>query len=136
MRLRFRALAALLALFALSLSWVPGVWASTCEPGMAGMGVESMLVAPADVSSTELDCPTNTGMSHSGGTETGQDKADTPACPFGPMAASGACAVAPLLPARAPVSLAPSPEGALLVVSPDPMRDLLSVFAFFRPPRA
>ncbi len=133
MKLRSRVLAALFALFALSLSWVQGVWASTCEPGM---GVESTLSVPAEAGGMEMDCPTRMGMSHSEAPTESQDQRDSPHCPFGPMAASGGCAVAPLMPVHAPVSVAPSPEGALLAVSPGPMRDLLSVFAFFRPPRA
>lgn len=100
------------------------------------MGAESTLAASAGASGTEMDCPTDMGMSHSEEPRESQDQPDSPECPFGPMAASGACAVAPLLPAHASASIAPSPEGVLLTVSPDPMRDLLSVLAFFRPPRA
>lgn len=130
MKLRFRIRAALLTLFALSLTWVQAGWASTCAPG-----AESTVEASDDeASGIPVDCPTDMGMSHSDGPRSGHDQPDAPACPFGPMAASGC--VAPSLPAHAPMAVALAPEGALLVISPDLTRDRLLVSAFFRPPRA
>lgn len=125
MKLRFRVLAALPALLALSLTWVQAGWASMCAPG-----AESTVEA----SGMAVECPTDIGMSHADEPRGGHDQPDAPACPFGPMAAPGC--VAPSLPAHAPVAIAPPPEGALLVVSPDATRDRLLVSALFRPPRA
>ncbi|MBW3655810.1 MAG: hypothetical protein KY444_06865 [Gemmatimonadetes bacterium] len=129
MKLRFRVLAALLALFALSLTWVQAGWASTCAPG-----AESTAEASAEAGGAASDCATDMGMSHSDDPRSGHGEPDAPACPFGPMTASGC--VAPSLPAHTPVAVAPSPEGAVLVGSADSTRDRLLSSAFFRPPRA
>lgn len=131
MKLRLRLLPACFALFALSLWWVEGAWASSCQSGMA---MESGVAASAEMggmAGMPMDCSAAGGAHQNG---SGQDGA--PRCPLGTMAVAGACVAAPSLPPSGMTVPAPAPEGALLLVSPDPMRDLLSVSAFFRPPRA
>lgn len=130
MKLRFRVLAALFALIALSISTVGGVWASTCA---LGMGTE---MASMDAAAPDAGCPAATVGSHADGSGTDPSRPDAPHCPFVPAGAAGSCALAASLPAGSFASLAPSPEGALLTVSPDNARDLLLASAFFRPPRA
>lgn len=130
MKLRFRVLAALLALLALSLTWVQAGWASTCAPG-----AESAVVASDEASGTDVECPTDMGMSHSDGRRSGHEQPDAPACPLGPIAASG-CAVATPLPARALAVALASTEGAVLSSFPDATSGRLLVSALFRPPRA
>jgi hypothetical protein len=133
MKPRFRFLAALFALVALSLSLAEGVWASTCAPGM---GMDSAAMASMDVASHEVDCPAATIGSHTDRSGTDRNQTDVPHCPFVPAWVAGSCAVAASLPAGSFASLSPSAEGALLAVAPDDARDILLVSAFFRPPRA
>ncbi|CAN5208466.1 hypothetical protein BH24GEM2_BH24GEM2_14950 [soil metagenome] len=129
MKLQLRSFAALLALIALSIFLVEGVWASTCAPGM---GMEAGAVASMGGAGSQAECPDAVLESPASG---GQH--DQPAAPDCPLAlAAGSCAVAATLPAHAPETLVPLPEGALLTISPDYMRDLLLVSALFHPPRA
>ena len=130
MKLRFRIVSALLALFALSLTWVQAGWASRCAPG-----AESAVKTSDEASGMAVECPTDMGMSHSDGPRSGHDHPDAPACPFGPMAASG-CAIATPLPAGAPDAPPPSAEGAVLSSFPESTSGRLLVSALFRPPRA
>jgi hypothetical protein len=134
MRSRFRLVAALLALFSLSLTVAEGVWASTCMPGMGMGGEPATATAPAaHAAGMAMQAPAGAESAHGLGTDSGSSQA--PPCPLAP--APGACiALATSLPAHAPESLAPSPEGAPAVVSSDDVRPVLLVFAFFRPPRA
>lgn len=133
MKLRFRFLAALFALVALSISTVGGVWASMCAPGM---GMDSAAMASMGVASHEADCPAATVGSHTDRSGTDRNHTDAPRCPFVPAGATGSCAVATSLPAGSFASLAPSAEGALLAAAPENSRDTLLVSALFRPPRA
>jgi hypothetical protein len=125
MRSRFRFVAALLVLVTLSFTVAEGVWASTCMPGM-GMARGTAMAVGAGAGHAE-------GVDSSGSPNQHSDQ--LPHCPLAP--AAGACiALATSLPAHAPESLAPSPEGAPAVVSSNDARPVLLVFAFFRPPRA
>lgn len=130
MRSRFRVMAALFALLALTLSFAEGVSASTCMPGM-DMGMDSS--AEAAAASGRMDEMTTPGRN------SGDESPDRPApphCPFAPVSTPGSCVVAASLPATSSVDLAPSPEGALLVSPPEQTRDLLLVSTLFHPPRA
>lgn len=127
---RFRALAALIALIALTLSVAEGVWASTCRPGME-LDTALEVEAPS-AADCVMDMPTQSDESEG---ET-PDRPMPPSCPFAAANPAGSCAVAASHPAASPLDLAPLPEGALLVLSADRTRNLLLVSAFFRPPRA
>jgi hypothetical protein len=123
MKLRFRRIAALLVLLTLSLSVAEGVWASTCMPGMEM--TQSSAMAMGAVGHTD-------GVDASG--DSRQHSEPLPHCPFAPV--SGSCiALATSLPASAPESLAPSPEGAPAVVSFNDALPARPVFDFFHPPR-
>lgn len=130
MRSRFRVLAALCALIALTLSFGEGVWASMCMPAME-MG-EAPAAEMSDASDRMMDMASQ-GV-HTGG-ET-PDGPEPPHCPFAPVSTAGTCVAAASLPAASPIELVPSLEGALLVVAPEQKRDLLLVSALFHPPRA
>jgi hypothetical protein len=128
MKLQLRSFAALLALIALSIFLVESVWASMCMPGMEAGAMVSM-----DGAASQADCPDAMVESP---TDRSGDQHDHPAGPDCPLTlAAGSCAVAATLPAPAPEALVPSPEGALLTISPDYTRDLLLVSALFHPPR-
>jgi hypothetical protein len=131
MKLQLRSFAALLALIALSIFLVESVWASTCMPGM-GMGAGEMVSVGG--AAPQADCPDVMTESRAEDSGTQRNHSGAPHCPF--ASAAGSCAVAATLPAHAPETLVPSPEGALLTISPDYMRDLLLVSALFHPPRA
>jgi hypothetical protein len=110
------------------------VWASMCIPGM------EMGTTPATVAASSASHAPGMSMPAAGhrqlegpGTDSGSPAA--PHCPLAP--APGTClAFAASLPAHAPESFVPSPEGASAVVPPGDARQILLVSAFFRPPRA
>jgi hypothetical protein len=135
MRSRFRLVAALLALLSLSLTMAEGVWASTCMPGM-GMGTTSATMGGARAAQAGgMAMQTPSGAAEAHGSGRGSGSPETPHCPLAP--APGSCvALSISIPAQAPESLAPSPEGAPAVASPDDARHILLVSSFFRPPRA
>lgn len=127
MKFQFRVLAALFALVAFSLSVAEGVWASTCMPNMAMAAIAGAVPdAPVDC---EMSAPAD---------EPSEPGSNLPAplhCPLTPLGASGSCTMLASLPVGPSADLVPSPEGALLAVSPDQTRDLLLVTALFHPPR-
>ncbi len=128
MKIRFRSLAALVALIALSLFWVEGLWASMCPTAME-MGGPTAEVA--DMGPASDACPT--GMPLPGDSDGG--RSDAPHCPFVPVGASY-CAVGVPLAADVGTPEVPSSEGASLAGSPDHAKDLLLAVALFHPPRA
>ncbi len=132
MKLRFRFLAALFALIGLLAFVVEGAWASSClEAAEMEMAAAPAIGAVAPGAS----CMVGMALPHADApSETQSDGSQAPHCPL--TVAAGSCAGALSLPSESAVSLAPSPEGADLVISPDQARDLLLASAFFRPPRA
>ena len=132
MNLRFRSLAALFALIGLLAFVVEGAWASSCPEG-AEM---EMAAAPAvGAIAPGVSCMVGMAQPHADAPAGTQgDGSQAPHCQLG--VAAGSCTGAVSLPAESAVSLAPSPEGADLVISSDQARDLLLASAFFRPPRA
>lgn len=134
MRPRFRLLAALLALLSLSLTMAEGVWASTCMPGMeCDTARASLPVTGAHAPGIEM--PMQMGPVRGSGGRRDSRSPETPHCPVAPT--PGVCvALAVSIPAHAPESFVPSPEGALAVASPPEARHILVISAFFRPPRA
>ncbi len=131
MKLRFRFLAALFALLGLLAFVVEGAWASSCPEA-----AEMEMPAPAvGAIAPGASCMAGMALPHADApADTQDDGSQVPHCPLG--VAAGSCTGAVSLPAESAVSLAPSPEGADLVISPDQARDLLLASAFFRPPRA
>jgi hypothetical protein len=127
MRFRFRFLAALFALVALSAYFAEGVWASMCPPETLSAGAE----APMEQDTN--GCPL--GISDAPADPSEQSRSDAPVCPLGPLGVGGSCVAAslPATTAQIPPSL---PEGSLLSPSPDSARDLLLALAVFHPPRA
>lgn len=127
MRRRTRLIAGFFALVAMTFSFAETAWASTCAPVM-DMGASSSAAAehvPAQ------DCMH--GALHSGEGETGgQDEAP---CPFTP-AAGQTCTGAATLPTHVMAAVAPSVEGASLLLIEATRHDLLLRNALFRPPRA
>jgi hypothetical protein len=132
MKRRARALAALLALSAFSVSLAEQVWASTCAPVMASSAAVTQAAddaPPMDGCDREVAMPSGDGGDHSRPPAGGSD------CPFQALAPGGCAllsfpAVAAALPAQVPTTLAriaPAGEAApeLLLASPR-----------FRPPQA
>jgi hypothetical protein len=128
MKARFRVLAALLALFALSAYYAESVMASWCLTGAE----PSVLV--------ESDARFAHGGMHHGGPRSdspGSKPSDSevPPCPFGMTGAGATCVAVPLPASTEAVRAAPITQASLpflLVQSPD----LLLVGGHFRPPRA
>lgn len=133
MKLRFRFLAALFALVALSLSTVGGVWASCA----AEMEAETGAVSSLDAADPGTTCMAGTGMSRAGDSVQGDGShSGAPHCPTMPMGATGACGAALALPADSSPEIGLSILEARLSLSPDDTRDLLLAAHFFRPPIA
>lgn len=132
MSLRFRHLAALLALIALTVGTVQGLWASTCRMGMPVVAAASAeATAPSGVCTHGMPAaPDGAGSSQDDGPP------DAPRCPSMPMGMAGSCGAAIALPAGSAVLLEPSSPEALLPALPNEARDLLLTTAFFRPPIA
>lgn len=135
MKHRLRFLVGLATLIALSLAGVEAVWASVCVPNAEADVAEVVAEAPDAGGHSDADCEKAMGGSHPPDPEQ-PDRPDAPHCPFGPMTTSGVCTPAPPLPAEAAAPNVGLPQGTLRLGSPDPTRDHLMVFAFFRPPRA
>jgi hypothetical protein len=130
MKLRFRSLAALAALFTLSVYFAEGLWASLCPPDTHAASVEAPMGHEVN------GCPMALGDAPVEKPEPAETPHPGPApCPLGPMSASGSC-VAASLPAAAAAAVPPFPAGILLSSSPDAARDLLLALAVFHPPRA
>lgn len=132
MHSRFRHLAALFALIALTVGTVQGLWASTC---LIDMSVTT-------TASTEAAAPptlcTHGMPSAAEGAGSSQDDSvpAPPECPFTPIGMAGSCGAGIALAAESSVSLEPSPSEALLPRSANEAGDLLLAAAFFRPPIA
>ena len=132
MNTRFRHLAALFALSALTVGAVQGLWASTCPMEMPVATTASMeAVAPSGVCTHGM-----TALSDRTASSQDEDRPDAPPCPFMPIGMAGSCGAVVALPAGSSISLEPSSPEALLPRFPDEARDLLLAAAFFRPPIA
>ena len=132
MNLSFRHIGALLALIALTVGTVQGLWASTCV-----MEMSVVTTASTEAAAPFSGCPH--GMSAvSTRVEASQEEGgpDAPRCPFMPMGVTGSCGTAMALSAQSPVSMDLSPGEILLPPFPKDVRDLLLVAPFFRPPIA
>jgi hypothetical protein len=134
MRSRFRFLAALFALLALTVTAVEGAWAAVCPVEME-MSADRATSVEANASSEA--CMHGVAVMHRG-TAPSQDAGapDAPRCPSMPAGTAGSCTGAAALPAEATLQPEPSTEGALLAISSENRRDLLLAAAFFRPPIA
>jgi hypothetical protein len=128
MHIRFRSLAALFALLALSLFWVEGVWASMCPPEME---IDAPAAMSVDVGTDASVCPIGMAVPSS---DSDENRSEGPHCPLTLGASS--CTVGLAFAAETAIPVVPSPEGARLVGSPDHAKDLLLAVALFHPPRA
>ena len=128
MKLRFRFLAALLALIGLLTFSVEGAWAAPCATKM-----EMGSAAPASAQ----DCAGEAAALRANDAELPDGSSSgAPHCPSMPMGAAGACGAALAVPAHIPPQLTPSLPGAQLSPRTDSVRELLLAGAFFRPPIA
>lgn len=131
MNSRFRGLAALLALLALSLFWVEGLWASMCS---ADMEMEMPVAAQATDAGAPAAPPMargQTGQSHEQDGK-GSQAPDCPLTAAGAASCTGAVALAPS--SAVPSVVAAADEFA--VASSDHAKDLLLAISLLRPPRA
>lgn len=126
---RTRALAALIALIALTFSFAESVWASSCMPAMEMSGT------PGDATDTPDGCMVGMPSYPDEPGDRAPDRPDVPHCPFAPLSTSGTCVVAASLPAPMPPALGAPPEGELLTPFLHQTRDLLLVAVLFHPPR-
>lgn len=133
MKLRFRFLAALFALFGLLTFSVEGVWAATCATNMeAGSAAPSAdRAAPAQSCSAEAASLRPSGAELPGGNDSG-----APHCPSMPMGPTGACGAVLALPADVSPQLTSTLPEAQLSPRTDRVHELLLAGAFFRPPIA
>lgn len=129
MKSRTRRIAAHLALLALALFWVEGVWASMCSPAISMGATNEARVHSSDTAGTDMadmDMPDD-------GSEEGH--APEPNCPLTP-AGGAACTAGALLGTRVQLLASASPEASRPVGSSDHAKDLLLAVALFHPPRA
>lgn len=129
---RFRHLAALFALIALTLGAVQGLWASTCP-------IEMSVITTASTEAAAPSGPCTLGMGPVAdpvGSSQHDGAPDAPHCPFTPMGLAGSCGAGIALAAESSISLEPSSPEALLPRFSTGARDLLLTAAFFRPPIA
>jgi hypothetical protein len=133
MNSRFRNLAALFALLALTVGTVQGLWASTC---LMEMAVDTTASTEAVAPSAMCTHGMSATISDRGGSYLTDGGPDAPHCPAMPMGVAGSCGAVMALPAGSSLSLEPSALEALLPRFPNEARDLLLAAAFFRPPIA
>lgn len=132
-RIRFRS--GLLMLLAMTFSFVEGVQAATCDPGMeAASPVASAEQAMPDMLDmpgmpAHADCP----PAHRGAGD--HPSGDGGPCPFGLPGLSQGCTAAASLPATSTAEIVPSPEGAALTAVTETEPDLLLGSALFHPPK-
>ena len=130
---RFRHIAALFALIALTALTVQGLWASTCLMGMESLTSavsEEVPASPVSCSHGATGAFGQTGPSH------GEGPSDASNCPFMPMNMAGSCGALLALPAESYLSLESSSPEARHLPWPNDARDLILAAAFFRPPIA
>lgn len=132
MRFGFHHLSALLALLALTVIPVQGLWASACPREMEASVARAV---SAEASPSSGVCTHNVAADQAGPSSDG-DRSDAPHCPPMPMGVAGSCATMLALPAGSYLSLEPSSPEALLPRFPNDARDLLISAVFFRPPIA
>ena len=133
MKLRFRFLAALFALFGLLTVSADGAWASTCA---AGMEMESAAETLRHASQDTYCGAAMAALATTGAELPGEDHAGGSECPSMPISAAGACGAALALPGYASPLLESSSPEAESFVPTDDARELLLAAAFFRPPIA
>lgn len=134
MRFRFHHLSALLALLALTVVPVQGLWASVCPAEMGASVAQGMSV---EASTSSGACTHGmAAVSDQAGPSTDGDRPGIPHCPPMPMGVAGSCATMMALPAGTYLSTEPSSPEALLPHFRNDTRDLLIAGAFFRPPIA
>lgn len=129
MKLRFRFLAALLALIGLLTFSVQGAWAATCavETEATTSAADPMGQAPscaaaaAGLHAQDAELPGGSGPA-------------APPCPGMPMGASGACGAVLAIPTDVSPSLALPLAEAQLSPRTDHVRESLLAGVFFRPP--
>jgi hypothetical protein len=133
MKLRFRPLAALIALIGFLAVSAEGAWAAACTANME-MGSTSV---SASVESQAKQCSADAAALRANGAEApdGNDPG-LPHCPSMPLGAAGACGAALALPADLAPQLAPSLREAQLSPRTNSAHELLLAGAFFRPPIA
>lgn len=129
MKLRFRLLAAFIALIGLLTFSVEGAWAATCAMKMDP--------ASADPAARMQSCSAEAAAFHASDAEMpdGNDSG-APHCPSMPMGATGACGAVLALPADLSPRLAPSLPEAQLSPRTDRVHELLLAGVLFRPPIA
>lgn len=131
MKIRFRFLAGLLTLLALTTMVVEGLWASSCR-AEADLRTGATVASAAGGSSAKA-CTAEMVQ----GSESPDDGApDAPHCPWMPVGMASSCVGVAALPVASFPQFVPSPEGTLSLGSPDQTRDLLFASTFFRPPIA
>ncbi|MGH7458150.1 MAG: hypothetical protein ACREKN_03565 [Longimicrobiaceae bacterium] len=134
MKLRFRFLAALLALVAPLTFTAQGAWAASCA---GQMGSETGAVSSLDAAAPGTTCMAGRDMVPAGDSGQGDgNDSGAPHCPTMPMGATGACGAAFALPADSSPEIGLSVLEARPSISPDDVRDLLLAADFFRPPIA
>jgi hypothetical protein len=129
--MKFRFLAGVLTLLALTAVVVQGLWASTCG---AEMGMPVAMASSVATPSSAAACPAEMVQLPASSDE--GSGSDAPHCPWMPLGMASSCVGVVALPAESFLQLEPSIEDALLNGSPDHLRDLLLPMAFFRPPIA
>ncbi|MBW3570512.1 MAG: hypothetical protein KY467_05355 [Gemmatimonadetes bacterium] len=130
MKLRFRFLAALLALFGFLTSSVQGAWAATCASNME-MGVS------ADAASAGPSCSVEAvAFRAPDGHDSDTGGPIAPHCPTMPMGAGGACGAFSAVASDPALPVTTSPVEARLSPHADDVREFLLAGVFFRPPIA
>jgi hypothetical protein len=132
MKLRFRLLAALLALVGLPGFTAGGAWAASCASQM-----EAETLPAENAVEPGAQCLTTAGLSQADESRQGSGSdSGAPHCPYMPMGAAGACGAALALPAESSPEFELSIPEARLSLPPDDVRELLLAAHFFRPPIA
>lgn len=133
MKLRFRFLAALLALIGLLTFSVEGVWAATCASNMEVRPA----AGSADQTAQVMSCAAEASAVRGNGAEMPDgNEPGAPHCPSMPMGATGACGAVLALPADVSPQLTSILPEAQLSPRTDRVHELLLAGAFFRPPIA
>lgn len=132
MKLRFRFLAALLALVGLLTFSVEGAWAATCTSNME----TEPAGGPADQLTQVMSCSASSAVRGNDAELPNGNEPGAPYCPSMPMGAAGACGAALAVPADVSPQLTSILPEAQLSPRTDRVHELLLAGAFFRPPIA
>ena len=126
---RFRHLAAIFALIALTVGTVQGLWAATCH-----MEMSAETTAPPPPAQLGSGIHGVSALADGAGSSRDDAGPEAPHCPFAPMGMAGVCGPVTAVPAESSAATNPASAETRLPCLAIEARDLLLAHAFFRPP--